>query len=90
MSQEKTRSHSGENVIRKAFYRSLLALLLLAAFGAGVWFFTREHTEPIVIEEAVVTGPVIETQAPPQVPPAVTFTDITREAGIDFVHTTGA
>jgi hypothetical protein len=90
MSQDKIRPHTGEMVIRKAFYRSLLALLLLAAFGAGVWFFTREHTIPVVIEEAVVTGPVIETQAPPQAPPAVPFIDITREAGIDFVHTTGA
>jgi hypothetical protein len=77
-------------VIRKAFYRSLLAILLLAVFGAGLWYYTRDHTAPVVIEEAVVTGPVIETHAPPQEPPAVSFTDITGAAGIDFVHTTGA
>ena len=91
MSQDKSRPpHSGETVIRKAFYRSLLAILLFAVFGAGLWYYTRDHTAPVVIEEALVSGPVIETPAPPRVPPAVSFTDITRAAGIDFVHTSGA
>ncbi|MGD8843525.1 MAG: CRTAC1 family protein, partial [Gammaproteobacteria bacterium] len=34
--------------------------------------------------------PVIEESAPPQAAPPVTFTDITREAGIDFVHVNGS
>ena len=91
MSQDKSRHpHTGETVIRKAFYRSLLAILLVAVFGTGLWYYTREDAVPVVIEEAVVAGPVIETTAPPQDPPAVAFTDITGTAGIDFVHTTGA
>jgi hypothetical protein len=91
MSQDKSRQpHTGETVIRKAFYRSLLAILLFAVFGTGLWYYTREDAVPVAIEEAVVAGPVIETTTSPQEPPAVSFTDITATAGIDFVHTTGA
>jgi hypothetical protein len=43
-----------------------------------------------VIEEAVVSGPVIDAGTPPQTPPPVTFTDITSQAGIDFVHVNGS
>ncbi|UCC56729.1 MAG: CRTAC1 family protein, partial [Gammaproteobacteria bacterium] len=91
MKQDNSRHpHAGEAVIRKAFYRSLLAILLFAVVGTGIWYYTHEHTVPVAIEEAVVTGPVTEPITRPLTPPAVTFTDITRAAGIDFAHTTGA
>ncbi|MEA2093385.1 MAG: hypothetical protein U9P11_02330, partial [Pseudomonadota bacterium] len=85
-----TKLHPREAIIRTAFYRSLWVLLLFAGIGAGIWFLSREDSTPEVIEEATVSGPVIEAAAPLQGPPAVVFTDITREAGIDFVHVNGA
>jgi hypothetical protein len=79
-----------EALIRRAFYRSLAVILAAALAVTGIWYFTRDNTRPQAIEEAVVSGPVIEESAPPQAPPPVTFTDITREAGIDFVHVNGS
>jgi hypothetical protein len=43
-----------------------------------------------VVEEAAVSGPVIEEATPPRSPPPVAFTDITSEAGIHFVHVNGS
>jgi hypothetical protein len=79
-----------EALIRKAFYRSLAVIVALALAVTGIWYFTRQNASPRVIEEAVVSGPVIEESAPPQAPPSVTFTNITHEAGIDFVHVNGS
>ena len=80
-----------EALIRRAFYRSLAVIVAIALAVTGIWYFTRDNTTPQAVEEAVVSGPVIEESTPPQaVPPPVTFTDITREAGIDFVHVNGS
>ncbi len=83
-------TYRDEAVIRKAFYRSLGFILVLALVGAVLWYLSREHVEPELIEEAVVSGPVIDTAAPTHSPPSVTFTDITEAAGIDFVHVNGS
>ena len=79
-----------EALIRRAFYRSLAVIVAIALAVTGIWYFTRDNTTPQAVEEAVVSGPVIEESAPPQAAPPVTFTDITREAGIDFVHVNGS
>jgi len=79
-----------EALIRRAFYRSLAVIVVLALTVTGIWYLTRDNTTPQAVEEAVVSGPVIDESAPPQAPPPVTFTDITREAGIDFVHVNGS
>jgi hypothetical protein len=79
-----------EALIRRAFYRSLAVIVALALAVAGIRYLTREKTGPQAIEEAVVSGPVNDEGASPQAPPPVTFTDITREAGIDFVHVNGS
>jgi len=85
------RPHAGESIIRRAFYRSLAVILVLLVIGAAIrWYLGREAVAPEQVTEAVVTGPVIEEEAPPQAPPPVPFTDITDAAGIDFVHTNGA
>ena len=87
----KHKPHAGESIIRRAFYRSLLAILVLVVIGVALsWYLAREDSAPEVVTEAVVTGPVIEEAAPPQTPPDVLFTDITDAAGIEFVHTNGA
>ena len=84
-------TQAGEAIIRHWFRRSLAVILVIGVIGAGInWYLGRDTTPVIAIEEAVVTGPVIEEYAPSQTPPAVVFRDITSESGINFVHTNGA
>jgi hypothetical protein len=79
-----------EALIRRAFYRSLAVIVVLALTVTGIWYLMRGNTRPQAVEEAVVSEPVIDESAPPKTPPPVTFTDITREAGINFVHVNGS
>jgi len=79
-----------EALIRRAFYRSLAVIAVLALTVTGIWYLMRSNTRPQAVEEAVVSGPVIDESAPSKTPPPVTFTDITREAGINFVHVNGS
>ena len=82
------KSNNGQSKIAAAVIRSLwifagMALLL----GLTLWFLTRTPKEPD-IPEAKVTVPTSQTHS--QQPPDVLFTDITTDAGIDFVHVNGA
>ncbi len=84
-------TRAGEAIIRRWFLRSLAVILVLGLVAAGIgWYLNRETSPDVIIEEAVVAGPVIEEMAPMQAPPHVVFRDITAAAGIDFVHTNGA
>ena len=86
-----SRPHAGESIIRRAFYRSLTAVLILVVAGVAInHYLTRKDTVPEVVTEAIVSVPVTGETAPPQTPPEVLFTDVTAGAGIDFVHTNGA
>ncbi len=75
-------------VIGKAFRWSLLVIGgLLAVVGGGLWLSSRP--------EAALPEQKIEKSAPEQVarkvdPPRVAFREVTAEAGIRFVHETGA
>lgn len=80
---------SGDDAVIGVWFRRSLGMIVLVAalFGAG--YYWRHRSEP---EKAEVG---IETEAPERVieegsAPAMPFTDITREAGIDFVHENGA
>jgi hypothetical protein len=82
-------THSGEAIIRKAFYRSLLTIVTALIAGYAIYHFSHQESAPEPVQQLAVKGPVIEQQASIKMP-EVYFTDITREAGIDFVHTNGA
>ncbi|NNG11819.1 MAG: CRTAC1 family protein, partial [Halobacteria archaeon] len=82
--------YKSEAIIRRAFYRSLGVIVVVALGGAFLWYLSREDTKPEPVEEAIVSGPVIETAAPVHSPPTVIFTEITEEAGIDFLHVNGS
>ncbi|MGB5641685.1 MAG: CRTAC1 family protein [Gammaproteobacteria bacterium] len=84
-----SKTHSGEAIIRKAFYRSLLAIGLGTVAAYAIYHVTRQQPETASVTEQDIRGPVI-TQQSPLVIPAIHFTDITRDAGIDFIHTNGA
>jgi len=84
-------TRAGEAIIRHWFRRSLAIILGIGIIATGIgWYLSRDTTPAITLEEAVVTGPVIEEATLPQTPPAVVFRDITSESGINFVHTNGA
>ena len=89
--QHSDTTRTGEAIIRHWFRRSLAVILGIGIIGAGIgWYLGRDKAPVTIIEEASVSGPVIEEGAQPQMPPTVNFRDITRAAGIDFVHTNGA
>jgi hypothetical protein len=65
----------------------VIAVLVLVALSAAVAWFTRKGAP---VETVAVEPPVrVDNSREPQ-PPVVRFTDITAQAGIDFVHRSGA
>jgi hypothetical protein len=84
-------SSTGEQVIRRAFFRSLATLAVLLALGAGAWLVLQQRdAPPAQIAETPVTVPVTGENPQEPTPPAVQFTDITQQAGITFMHVNGA
>ena len=79
-----------DTVIARALKWSLIALGAAAVLGVGAWLILRrEAPEPVVRDAArVVAQPIAE--AIEVAPPPVHFTDVTRAAGVDFVHVNGA
>ena len=84
-----SKTHSGEAIIRRAFYRSLLAIILALIAGYAIYIFTQQEPEQMPVTSQEIKGPVI-TRPAAATAPEVRFTDITSEAGIDFIHTNGA
>ncbi|MCI0652279.1 MAG: CRTAC1 family protein [Planctomycetes bacterium] len=77
-----------DTVIGTAFRWSLLALLVIAAAAGVTWLVrSRPAAVPVTPPRELVLP---RAQERPAEPPAVRFADITRAAGIDFVHTNGA
>ena len=78
-------------VIGRAWRWSLLVLALAGLTGAGVWWWhAGRGPAPVQVEEAQPARPQAQAINAAATPPAVRFTDITREAGIGFVHVNGA
>ncbi|UCB53953.1 MAG: CRTAC1 family protein [Thiotrichales bacterium] len=82
-------THSGEDIIRKAFRRSLLTIVMAAIAGYIIFLVVKEEPEPEPVTQEKITGPVITEKSTIEIP-KVHFTDITSDAGIDFVQTNGA
>ncbi|MHC4305517.1 MAG: CRTAC1 family protein [Planctomycetota bacterium] len=77
-----------DTVIGRAFRWSLLVMAVIAAAAAlTVWLVTRPDTAPPPAPAPPVQAITRRSEVQP---PTVVFTDITAEAGIDFVHTNGA
>ncbi len=77
-------------IIGRAFRLSVLAMAAVGVLAAGIWFaLTREPPAEVIDEAAQQTARTV-TESVVTEPPDVTFTDITTQARIDFVHTNGA
>ena len=72
------KTQAGEAIIRYWFRRSLAIILVTGTIAAGIgWYLNRDEAPAVIIEEATVSGPVIEEKILPQSPPAVAFRDVT-------------
>ncbi|MGD8933644.1 MAG: hypothetical protein PVF35_02600, partial [Gammaproteobacteria bacterium] len=78
----KTDHHSGEAIIRRAFYRSLLAILVAAIAGYAIYHYTTSEDQPESVVQPEITTPVARHQNAITIP-EVRFKDITQVAGID-------
>ena len=77
---------TGEARIRRALIGSLVVFGGIALMVGGYFILPDFDDQSVATAES--TGPqqsVLETTAPP-----IVFTDVTRDAGIDFVHESGA
>ncbi len=77
-------------IIGVAFNRSAVVIVVLAVVALGVYWLARDRgsAEQIVEKEAV--GAIEDRAAAGADMPNVRFVDVTADAGIDFVHTSGA
>jgi hypothetical protein len=101
-SEQRATLTRGEARIRRAFLISAAGIAVVAAIAALIYWLTREQTGIEIVEEAEIATPILPAQpspaagqgmdadADPSMPPLVRFTDITKQAGIDFVHINGA
>ena len=82
-------AHVDDAVIGRALRGSLIVFagLAVVVVGALVWL-NRPAPTPEVVDTPLVAARTRE--APTVEPPTVGFTDITEEAGIEFVHENGA
>lgn len=75
--------------IGRAFRQSLTVIVALAALAGGAaWWMNRPVVKPVADPQPV--GLPELRDAPTVELPKIPFTDITRAAGIDFVHECGA
>ena len=65
----------------------IIILLSAALFAGGLLLFLGDREEPVPVTPAATPERI---QAPAVSPTPARFTDITREAGIDFIHVNGA
>jgi hypothetical protein len=80
-----------DTIIARTFRWSMAGLLVVGALALVLLFLLYNRGEKHeIITEQVITGPEVRTVPVAAAPPQVRFTDITGEAGIDFVHVNGA
>ncbi len=82
-------AHYDDAFVGRAFRWSGIALLLLIVLGGGTLLWLKRAPAVAPAQLTTLAPPQLPA-APPLTPPEVRFTDITREAGIHFVHNNGA
>src|SRR5215470_12612571 len=81
--------HADDTIIGKAVHWSLLGLVIFAALIGGAFVLLKRKSAPPPAQVTKLDAPVSPNRPPAEIP-AAKFVDITREAGITFVHNNGA
>jgi hypothetical protein len=81
--------HTDDAVIGRAFRWSVIALLAILVIGGGALLVLRRKPLPPPSRITKMAAPVVPERSQADIPLA-RFTDITKEAGITFVHNNGA
>lgn len=82
-------AHLDDAVIGRATRWSIIAFVLLVAAGVATFFWLRRKPEPPPARMTALSAPAARAPSAAK-PPNARFADITREAGIQFVHFNGA
>ncbi len=78
-----------DHVIGVALRRSLMLIVLLGAAAGGIWYWQTHHASAPVTKVSALSVPHERTRPTVELP-TIKFTDIARQAGIDFVRFNGA
>jgi hypothetical protein len=89
ISQKIDHSEQNDAIIGRVFVGSLAVILLLGGGAVFGWFMYGVQDEPIEVIETELQLPAPRATSMIQ-HPAVTFTEVSKEWGIDFVHQNGA
>ena len=81
--------HADDTIIGKAVRGSLIAAIVIVVLVGGAFLLLRRQPAPPPPQMTRIQAPVAPNRPQAELPVA-TFIDITREAGITFVHTNGA
>lgn len=81
--------HADDTIIGKAVRWSLLVLVIIGALFGGTVFLLKRKPAPLPAQVTKLDAPVSPDRPQAEIP-AAKFTDITKEAGITFVHNDGA
>jgi len=81
---------ASEEAISQALRRSLVVLVGLCAVAATAVWWLQRRPEPRATAVEPIASPRQPSDRQGLRPPKVAFTDVTREAGIRFVHVNGA
>ena len=80
-----------DEVIGRAFRLSMMVIAAVALVVLAVMLVSRQSETVEEVVEAELEGPVaVSTPAADPTPPSLPFVDVTRAAGIEFVHENGA
>jgi len=79
-----------DSIIGQAVKWSLIVLTGAAVLIGGMWLVLQRERPAPIVEDAAQVVPQRIAEAIDVAPPAVRFTDVTRAAGVDFVHVNGA
>lgn len=75
--------------IGRAFYRSLIVILLLGGLAGGIAYFRTAFRPKPVVRETERSLPAVR-ERPRQAVPAIPFKDVTAASGLVFRHENGA